>query len=184
MRQGGSAIATLGNATITSPTGETLIFTFDAAALNNPIGNEIDLEINQDSGGTGPVANRAGFDIGSIDWIYEDGIGADRLVRQRACDGACCIAAPRFPLGAGTPADPHQGSDCEKRTLPNGKQFHGCTLIEDTSLQPPVGAKSLLNLMGGEDQLDIFIATCLLWPQNTVPTANIGDCCWIWEPDI
>ena len=196
LQQNGQAVTSFGSFDITDPNSQLFTFTFDASLLIDPSGINPEIVIDQNSGGTGQ--GRSGLDVGAAELIYQDGVGNFRLVRWRACDGTCCIDAPRFPLGAGTPADPHQGSDCLHHSPAIGKQFHGCALIEDAQQQPTPGVKSILKGMEADDSLDIFLATCVNWPQNTTPTEDInpeppmgsapprelGNCCWRWEPDI
>jgi hypothetical protein len=182
LQQSGQAVVSFGTFLIDNAVSQLFTFTFDAALLPDPTGVEMEIVINQTTGGTG--GQRAGLDVNACELIYEDGIGSDRLVRHRACDGSCCIAAPRFPNGAGTVEDPHQGSDCIHHNVGQGKQFNGCILIEDIAQQPTAGVKSILKGMEAEDALNVFIDTCVNWPQNTTPDALLGDCCWRWEPDV
>ena len=169
---------------ITSDTGQDFSVAWDAALLGDPSGVGVGLELAQTGGNTGQQSSRRYIDINAFDWTYEDDIGAFRLVKQFPCDGRCCVAAPRWPIGDGD-VIPHQGSDCEKRIVgPDGKEFRGCTLINDASQRPLPGNEfSSLKKMGTEDALAVFLDTCLLWPQNTDVGEDIADCCWVWEDD-
>jgi hypothetical protein len=179
LQQVGASVVAFGSFDISDETQQLFTFTFDASTLPDPTGVGLEVVVNQTGGGTGNPASRSGFDVGAAELIYEDGIGASRLVRHRACDGSCCVAAPRFPLG-----DPHQGSDCLHHSIGIGKQFHGCAIIEGASQQPTAGVKATLKLMEDQDILDIFLDTCVNWPQNTSVNDDLGDCCWRWEPDV
>ena len=181
LQQVGQLVVSFG--TFDIATQQVFEFVFDAALLLDPLGVGLEIVINQTSGGSGNPANQASFDVGAAELIYEDGVGAQRLVRWRACDGSCCVVAPRFPLGAGTTEDPHQGSDCQHHNIGIGKQFHGCAIIENAAQQPAPGIKSLLKGLEAEDALQVFLDTCVNWPQNTIPNDNLGNCCWVWEAD-
>ena len=182
--QNGVLLASLASGVTPSTfTGEVFQVTWDAALLQTAEGSLLEVEVVQTAGGSGNPANRRGVEIGSIEWTYEDGIGARRLVRHRACDGSCCVAAPRFPLGDGVTVA-HQGSDCQFHlTSVNGKENHGCQIMENTVLLPNPGTPSALK---GEsrDALTMFLETCLDWPQNTAITKDLGSCCWVWEDDL
>ena len=182
LQQVGQSVVSFGSFDITNTISQLFEFTFDASLLPDPLGIGLEIVINQNGGGTGP--NGAGSDVGAAELVYDDGVGARRLVRHRACNGSCCISAPRFPLGAGTPEDPHQGSDCTHHIPLIGKQLHGCAIINDAAQQPTAGVKSLLKGMEAEDALDIFLETCVNWPQNTSTDKDLGDCCWIWQDDV
>jgi hypothetical protein len=185
--QAGLELAVVTSIVVTSEVEQIITGTWDASLLTDPSGANVALEVHQTSGGQGgPPANRRGIEVNAIDWTYEDDIGAQRLVRWRACDGACCIASPRWPIGAGTDLNPHQGSDCQKRIVgPDGKEIRGCALINDASQRPLPGTElSALHHMTSQDALDIFLDTCLLWPQNTPVGDDLGACCWRWEDDV
>lgn len=182
--QNGVLLTPLGNVSPTGLAGEVFSFTWDASLLQTADGSLVELDIVQTNGGSGNPANRRGLEIGSLEWTYEDNIGARRLVRHRACDGSCCVAAPRWPLGAGTAEDPHQNSDCQFRlTSVDGKENHGCRIMENVVLLPNPGTPSDLK---GEtrDTLTMFLETCLDWPQNTDTDFDCGVCCWRWEDDV
>jgi hypothetical protein len=182
VQQVGQLVQSFGTFDIVNEVSELREFTFDASLLPDPTGIGLEVVINQTSGGSGNPGNQSSFDVGAAELIYEDGIGNQRLIRHRACDGSCCVAAPRFPLGDGVTV-PHQGSDCLHHSPAIGKQFHGCAIIEDASQQPTPGAPTALK---GEsrDALTMFTETCLNWPQNTPAGDDIGNCCWLWEDDI
>ena len=182
LRQNGSTIVSFGSIEVTSETGEFFTFLWDASVLNTSDASLLQLTVIQTDGGTGNPGNRRAVEINSAELTVEDGIGVRRLVRHRACDGSCCVSSPRFPNGAGTTESPHQNSDCRFH-LTNGKENHGCQIMENVVFLPNPGTPA--ELIGETlDARDLFIQTCLDWPQNTDTAFDCGNCCWRWENDI
>jgi len=75
-----------------------------------------------------------------------------KLTRVRDCDGKCCAESPRFPDGHG---------DCVYHT--DG----GCELMRDHNKIP-------------EGKEDLFIITCLQFPEFLPAGRGTAGCCLQW----
>lgn len=77
-----------------------------------------------------------------------------RLVRVRPCDGACCRESPRFPT---------EGRASCRFLDASGR----CELRRRPELIP-------------EDSVDLFVRTCLQWPEFWPAGRGTGGCCLQW----
>ncbi len=101
------------------------------------------------------------------------------LVQVRPCDGACCKAAPRFPVARGVCKYFDDTIDVEV-----GKAGRFCKLFADTSKQRELSKRPRETNLNKLSDRDYFQQTCVDWPQNSTP--KIGDtagCCWQWVED-
>ncbi len=92
------------------------------------------------------------------------------LQQLRRCDGSCCRQSPRFPNADGT--------DCGMRSTTLGKESKGCRLMTGEITLKDDGTKSFA--FPERDALQVYVDTCVNWPQNTRPGKDLGDCCWEW----
>jgi len=85
-----------------------------------------------------------------------------KLEQVRPCDGACCRESPRAPNT--------DRSDC---------LYHdedGCKIIRDIHLLPDT-----FPVLPEHVAADVFILSCLQFPQNTRPWKEAtGGCCFQW----
>jgi len=89
-----------------------------------------------------------------------------RLVKTRDCDGACCLASPRFPKENGE-------AGCEYSS-------NGTCQILDGNVDAPAVSPTQPHLTGAET----VELTCNAWPHNTPDGRGTGDeCCWQWGDD-